>query len=205
MLRRIAIGFALTLITSAYFFPISFTFLPTSINSKMLVAVFGILSFVLHSIRSRGMRFSEPTVFSFLMAAVFSVWCLFCVTESNTYDTIYATYLISFITWLAGAYGVYAALSLFYEKVDLEILVRFLALVGVYAFGELLEGESFPGQDASVAIRHEVVLDVVLHHVVVAHVQGFVHHFVQLGRVAGHAPHVGLGQAVEEEDERHQQ
>ena len=42
MMRKILIGSVLLLVTSFYFFTIEFTFLPNTVNSKILVAVFGI-------------------------------------------------------------------------------------------------------------------------------------------------------------------
>ena len=122
----------LILTTSFFLFPFSFPFLPESINTKILVAGFGILAFALNSVRRRSFSFSEPTLFAALLAGVFSVWCLFSVTIANTYDTIYADYIISFATWMAGAYGVFSLLQWEHEKVDLEVLTRYLALVGVF-------------------------------------------------------------------------
>ena len=116
-MRRVIVVAIMTLIMSAYLFPISFTFLPNAINSKILVGVFGIAAFVFNGIRNKGLNVSEPTLFAGLLAAIFSVWCLFSVTESSTYDMTYASYLVSFFTWMFGAYGVYAALSLVYEEV----------------------------------------------------------------------------------------
>ncbi len=122
----------LILTTSFFLFPFSFPFLPESINTKILVAGFGILAFALNSVRRRSFSFSEPTLFAALLAGVFSVWCLFSVTIANTYDTIYADYFISFATWMAGAYGVFSLLQWEHEKVDLEVLTRYLAMVGVF-------------------------------------------------------------------------
>lgn len=132
MIKRILIIFALTLVMSAFLFPISFTFLPRSINSKMLVGVFGIIALVYDSIRKHQMTLSETTVFAGLIAAVFSVWCLYSVTASSSYDTVYAEYIVSFVTWMVSAYGVCAALRLRYENVDLEIITRYLLLAGVF-------------------------------------------------------------------------
>lgn len=122
----------MTVMVSFYVFPISFTFLPHAINSKILVGVFGIIAFVFDGIRKKGITFSEPTIIGALLASTFSVWCLFSITNTSNYNTIYADYIVSYATWLAGAYGVYAALGLVYEKVDLEIITRYLALVGVF-------------------------------------------------------------------------
>jgi len=132
MLKRIIVGLFLILAVSFYFFPFSFPFLPQSINTKVIMAAFGALMFLFDSIKSRGFYLSEPVLFATLLAAVFSVWCLFSVTIANTFNTEYAHYLVSFATWMAGAYGVYAALRIIYDTVDLEILTRYLALVGVF-------------------------------------------------------------------------
>lgn len=132
MIKRIAVMFVLTLVMSAYVFPISFTFLPRAINSKMLVGVFGILALAYDSIRQRQMSLSQHTLFAGLLAAIFSVWCLYSVTAANTYDTIYADYIVSFATWMIGAYGACAAIRIVYGKADLELMVRFLILAGVF-------------------------------------------------------------------------
>ena len=132
MIRKILVGSVLVLVTSFYFFTVSFTFLPYAVNSKILVAVFGVVAFVVDSIRKGMPELSKPTIVAALLAIVFSLWCLFAVTVNNTYEMDYATYIVSFITWMFGAYGVYAALRIGYGKVDMELLVRFLALVGVF-------------------------------------------------------------------------
>lgn len=132
MIKRVLIIFALTLVMSAFVFPISFTFLPHAINSKIMLGVFGIFAFIFNGIKNKGIYFSEYTVFGAVFAGIFSVWCLSSITNTSNYNTIYADYIVSYATWLAGAYGVYAALSLAYEKVDLEIITRYLALAGVF-------------------------------------------------------------------------
>ena len=132
MIRRIIVGSVLLLVTSFYFFTVTFTFLPEAVNSKILVAVFGIIAFVFDCIRKGAPELSRPTIVAAMIAIVFSIWCLFAVTVNDTYEMEYATYIISFITWMFGAYGVYAALRIGYGEVDMELLVRFLALVGVF-------------------------------------------------------------------------
>ena len=132
MFRKLAIGAVLVLVTSFYLFPFSFTFLPMAVNSKILVAVFGVVAFVFRCIQRRALEVSQITLVAGLLAIVFSVWCLYSVTAANTYDMTYATYIFSFLTWMMGAYGVYAALKIGYGEVNMEVLIRFLALVGVF-------------------------------------------------------------------------
>ena len=131
-LKKILVGFVLMILVNSYLFPIQFTFLPPSINSKMLLGVFGIFGFAFDSVRKGGMRFSEYTLIAGVIAAIFSVWCLFSVTASNSTNYIYCDYIVSFLTWMAGAYGVYTVLRLAYGTVDLPVLTRYLALVAVF-------------------------------------------------------------------------
>ncbi len=131
-MRKILVGLILTVVVSFYVFPISFTFLPHAVNSKILVGVFGIFAFLLDGTRKNGLYFSQYTIFGAVLAGTFSIWCLFSITNTSNYNTIYADYIVSYATWLAGAYGAYSALRLEYEKVDLEIITRYLALVGVF-------------------------------------------------------------------------
>ena len=132
-MRKVIIWTLLMLAVSFYLFPFMFTLLPTeNLNSKNLMAAFGLLAFAFDSIRKRSMKLSEPTLFSALLAAIFSVWCLFSVTEANTYEMDYASYIVTFIIWTAGAYGVYFLLRSAHEKVTLEILIRYLAAVGLF-------------------------------------------------------------------------
>lgn len=124
-------GLLLIVVVSFYLFPISFTFIPRSINSKMLLAVFGIAAFAYDSIRNHGLMLSKHTIVSALIATLFSVWCLFCVFVAHSNDYTYATYIVSYLTWMGGAYGVYSALRLGYDKVDLTLMTRYLAYVCV--------------------------------------------------------------------------
>ena len=131
MFRRFIRGFVLIAVTSLYLFPVSFTFLPESVNSKILVAVFGVAAFVFDSIKKKAFELSRATISAAIMAMVFSVWCLFAVTIASTYEMDYASYIVSFLTWMAGAYGVYAVLRIGYGEVTQGLLIRYLALVGV--------------------------------------------------------------------------
>ena len=132
-MRKILVSAILMLAMSFYIFPFMFPFLPTeTFNTKNLMAGFGLLAFVFDSIRNRSMKLSEPTLFALMIAAVFSVWCLYSVTTAGTYEMDYVSYVVSFFIWMAGAYGVYFLLRAEYGEVDMEILVRYLAMVGVF-------------------------------------------------------------------------
>ncbi len=130
MKRLLQITF-LAIIVDFYVFPISFTFIPPSINSKMIVAAFGLLAFAYKCITEKSVYFSPRTIVSAILAVVFSLWCYFSVVANGTDDLTYATYWRSFVTWMGGAYGVYVLLRSIEKKADLAILSKYLLIVGV--------------------------------------------------------------------------
>lgn len=168
MIWRIVKVFVLTILVSFFVFPFSFPFLPPALNTKIMVAVFGIVAFSIDSIRKGAMRFSEYTLFSGLLAALFSLWCMFSIISNQSTDTTYSQYIVSFITWMFGAYGVYAALKIAYDKVDLELLTRYLALVAVFqcvtamlidnnqAFSDFIDKIFYQGEEPYYRINHRV-------------------------------------------------
>ena len=85
-MRKFLLECILVLVTSFYFFDFTMPFLPPSLNTKILVGIFGILAFAYDSIRKREMSFSTPMIFATLLAFIFSVWCLFCVTVNNSFS-----------------------------------------------------------------------------------------------------------------------
>ena len=97
----------------------------------MIMAVFGLLAFALDCMRKRGVAFSKVTIVSAIVAAIFSVWCYFCITTNNTDDTSYATYISSFATWLAGAYGACFLIRECHGRIDLGLLTLYLTLISV--------------------------------------------------------------------------
>ena len=130
-MKRLLQVIFLAIIVDFYVFPISFTFIPPSINSKMIVAAFGLLAFAYNCIREKSVYFSPRTIVAAILAVVFSLWCYFSIIANGTDDITYVIYWRSFVTWMGGAYGVYVLLRSVEKKADLAILSKYLLIVGV--------------------------------------------------------------------------
>lgn len=131
MYKKLIEPFLLGVIVSFYFFPIGFTFLPSALNSKVILALFGALVFLFDSIQSRSVVFRRDVFRSAILAVVFSAVCYASVLINDTEDTSYATYFVSFFTWLGGAYGVIFFLRRRYPVVDIYIISKYLLWVSV--------------------------------------------------------------------------
>lgn len=130
-MKKFLLGMVAAVVMDLFVFPTSFTFLPSALNSKMLVAGLGLGLFMLNSIRTRKVEIPVMVLVSGILAALFSLWCLVAVTEAGTYDMEYVSYIKSFFTWLLGAYGAVAVMKLCTGKDDLRTLTRYIAIVCV--------------------------------------------------------------------------
>lgn len=114
---------------SFYLFPISFTFLPASINTKMMLGVLGGSLFGYHSVRRGGVSVSAGLLGAIGLAVLFSLACYIATDVNNTTDYSYVTYVGSFFAWLAGAYAVCALIKEVHGKSTFRLLVLYLAAV----------------------------------------------------------------------------
>ncbi len=116
---------------SFFVFPVGFTFLPEAINSKMLMAGLGLVAFLYRCFRSHRVEIPRYILVSGLLAACFSLWCLYAITENGTHDTVYVRYIVSFFTWVLGAFGACSVMKWCTGKDDLRTLTRYLAIMCV--------------------------------------------------------------------------
>ena len=159
MFKRFFIYVFLCIAVSFYLFPVSFSFMPETVNSKMILAVFGILASVYDCIENGKVTISRPLLITALIAIGFSTWCFFSVTINGTDDTIYSRYWLSCATWLGGAYAICFLIRKTFGSVDLEKLTFLLSIVciaqcilaiiidNVPAFQIVIDGVFLQGQD----------------------------------------------------------
>ncbi len=118
----------LSILTSFYFFPFEFTFLP-GINTKMAMAGVGLILVIVQLAR-QGRSLINKDIFNLaIMAGVVSLIGFFSVIWNDTHDYTYATYIISMLVWLAGAYVVVQAIKRFHGNVSVELVCKYLVVV----------------------------------------------------------------------------
>lgn len=125
------IGILLTgILTSFFFFPFEFTFLP-GINVKMMLAVVGLAFAGYELIKRRS--FSIPLELLILMAFAFSVSLasLVSITLNQTPDNTYASYIISFAVWLSAAFAVCCFIKAVHGRIDVRLVLDYLVAVCV--------------------------------------------------------------------------
>lgn len=104
-----------------YLFPVEFDLLP-GINTKMVLALLGCLQFLYKCIVKQISSFNQFFISIFLLACLVSLAGFISITLNDTYDTSYATYIVSMVTWISAAYFVVGLMSRIHKKLSFEIV-----------------------------------------------------------------------------------
>ena len=144
------IGYLITLIvTSLYFFPFEFSFLP-GVNTKMAMAVLGLVLFVYSCVKNRSIELSKEYICVFLLALLTSFWGIASTTYNSTSDYTYASYFVSMAVWLGGAYFVVQTISFIHGQANTELVCNYLMAVCVGQCGLALVIDQVPAVKAFV-------------------------------------------------------
>lgn len=130
-MKRFIVILSLGIIFSCYIFPFGLSFLPESVNTKMVLALIGAILVIYNSARNRQLIISKYLLVGTCIAVIFSLVCYYSTIVNNTSDYTYATYFVSFFVWLGGAYTVCAAIRSHYGKVTFKLLTIYFTGVCV--------------------------------------------------------------------------
>ena len=120
----------LLIVTSFFFFPFEFTFLP-GINTKMLLAAMGLVLFVARAAASRSASLDREFFVLIIFASIVSLSGIISVVYNATTDLSYASYVVSFFVWMGGAYFVVSSIRFLHGKVTPLIVINYLAAICV--------------------------------------------------------------------------
>ena len=94
-----------TIIVDFFYFSSVFTF-TNGVNTKLILSVFGLATFIITSVRRREFKVSREMVVLTVLALGVSLASFLAMTINNTTDNTYLTYVVSMLVWLAAAYMV---------------------------------------------------------------------------------------------------
>ena len=118
------------IIVSFYYFPFEFSFLP-GLNTKMGLAVAGIVIAVLNLIRKREVKFPPNLIRIEALAVLVSLMGFVSVIVNNTPDYAYATYFVSMTVWLSGAYATCFLIKKVHKELTVENVTVYITSVCV--------------------------------------------------------------------------
>ena len=119
------------ILTSCFYFPF-FTPLLPGMNTKMAMAVLGLLIGGMKMLRS-GTTNLDKTFFTLsIYAIIVSLVCGFAVTYNGTTDRAYVLYIMSMWTWLGGAYALCNIIKAVHGKLSITLVANYLIAVCVF-------------------------------------------------------------------------
>lgn len=125
MKKWIAIAFTV-IVTSFYFFPFEFRFLP-GINTKMAMAGIGLIVVAINLAKHRDAIVQKDFFMLTISALVVSLAGIISISLNNTSDYNYATYIISMWVWAASAYIVILLIKLTHHyRINIQIVCNYL-------------------------------------------------------------------------------
>lgn len=119
-----------TILTSFYFFPFEFVFLP-GINTKMAMAGVGVVWFILNIAKGRKISVDKDSVILALIALSLSLFSSIAMTYNNTQDGSFLTYFFSMLVWLGGAYTAVNVMKKVHGCISVELVCKYLIVVCV--------------------------------------------------------------------------
>lgn len=124
-----ALCIALTLVvTSFFFFPFFFTFLP-SVNTKMMMAACGLVTYFVRAGKGRTGSVGRDLLVLTLCALGVSLASFIAMTVNATPDDSYLWYVSTMWTWLGAAYFMVNAIRWTHGRVTLELAAAYLIAV----------------------------------------------------------------------------
>lgn len=117
-------------ITSFYFFPFEFVFLP-GINTKMAMAAVGLVLLGVRMAQSRSAVLNKDFFTLSLWALGVSLAGFVAVVYNDTHDYTYATYAMSMWVWTGAAYVVMELIRKVHGKISVELVAHYLIVVCV--------------------------------------------------------------------------
>lgn len=127
---KIVLVILTTILTSFYFFPFEFVFLP-GINTKMVMAGVGLVWFMFNMAKGRTGEINREFVILSLIAFLLSIFSLITMVYNNTPDGSFLTYFVSMFVWLGGAYTAINVIKQVHGHVSVELVCNYLILVCV--------------------------------------------------------------------------
>lgn len=116
------------LIVDFFYFSSGFP-ITRGVNTKLILAVIGLITFFLKSAKVHEMKVSRQMIVLTLLATGVSAATLFAMVYNNTGDRAYLTYVLSMLVWLAGAYMVCVILKAVNGKVSIEMIADYIIAI----------------------------------------------------------------------------
>jgi hypothetical protein len=131
------------IVVSLFYFPVTFTFFPVS-NTKNLLGALGLVCMVVVLIKKEEFSLPRELLIFLLLSSFVSIASLLAININQTPDTTYVPYIRSAIIWLSSAFATCCIIYLTHKRIDVPLVVNYLAWVSVFQCAMALLIEFIP-------------------------------------------------------------
>ena len=120
---------------------------PGGPNTKMIVAVIGLLWFGYDALLRRNVQLPQVMVVGLLFAGLYSIINIFAIEFNATDDYSYANYVTTFLVWIFSVYPAIALIRLTHGEVTLPLVTYYLVAATLFQCVTGLLIDNNPGFD----------------------------------------------------------
>lgn len=120
---------------------------PSGPNTKMIVAVIGLLWFGYDALLRRNVQLPQVMVVGLLFAGLYSIINIFAIEFNATDDYGYANYVTTFLVWIFSVYPAIALIRLTHGAVTLPLITYYLVATTLFQCLTGLIMDNNPGFD----------------------------------------------------------
>ena len=120
---------------------------PSGPNTKMIVAVMGLLGFGYDALLRRNVQLPQVMVVGLLFAGLYSIINIFAIEFNATDDYSYANYVTTFLVWIFSVYPAIALIRLTHGEVTLPLITYYLVATTLFQCLTGLIMDNNPGFD----------------------------------------------------------
>ena len=134
-MRKILLMIAIGVLITCSYYSFDLAAFPNGPNTKMIVAVIGLLWFAYDNLlrrNSRTVQLPQVMMIGLLFAGIYSIINLFAIEFNGTDDYSYANYITTFLVWAFSVYPAIALIRITHGKVTLPILTYYLVATTLF-------------------------------------------------------------------------
>lgn len=127
-----------------FFFPFEFRALPPGLNTKKIMAATALVILLWKMVQKQELKADKSFFYLTILAGLVSFCGIFSVTYNSTEDYTYATYITSCWVWWGAAYTFCSFIKWVHGRLELNLIIRYLATVCVFQGIIALVMDSYP-------------------------------------------------------------
>ena len=146
-MRKILLMILIGVLITCSYYSFDLAAWPGGPNTKMIVAVIGLLWFGYDALLRRNVQLPQVMIVGLLFSGLYSIINIFAIEFNATDDYSYANYVTTFLVWIFSVYPAIALIRLTHGEVTLPLITYYLVATTLFQCLTGLIMDNNPGFD----------------------------------------------------------